>query len=194
MYFNVSITGSTYTQSSGIIDVSIYGGSPPYLIHWLTTDLSPFPGTLIDNNTYPGIPQYTKAINVPIGLYYISVTDQYGLGEHQQECIIVNYSGYSQQNINNTPIVEDIITFPCEYSNPTPQCNNDCVYPNYFWLTTEDGCYINLGVNSCETPCFLIGSSCYTPDGCMIMGEDHNIGISDECGWTILIEDGNPPM
>jgi len=192
MYFNVSITGSSYTQPTGVIDISIFDGSEPYLVEWRTPDLSPFPGTLIDNVTYPGSPQYTKAINVPIGLYYIDVINQYGLGEKQTECVIVSYSGYSQQNINNTPDF-DVVTFPCKCSLEQPHCDEDCCWPNYFWLTTEDGCYISLGVNNCVDSCYLIGSSCYAVSGCTIITQEGDLGIADECGWAILLEDGNPP-
>ncbi len=145
MYFNVNITGSSYTQSTGIIQVSPFDGIPPYLINYRNFDGSPFLGLKIDDGLYLGFPEYTKAINVPIGFYYVDVTDHYGAGTLLTECIVVEYSGYTQLQIDNTPVI-DIIIFPCE-SGATP---------NFYWIETEDGCYINSAFNACLDNCFLI--------------------------------------
>lgn len=146
MYFNVNITGSSYTQSTGIIEISVVGGTAPYLINYRTYNGTTFLGTKVDNGLYMGYPEYTKAINIPVGFYYVDVTDQYGRGIKVTECVIVSFSGYTQQTINNTPN-EDIIIFPCGEEREDP----------YYWITTEDGCYLNLAVNNCsDDRCFLI--------------------------------------
>jgi hypothetical protein len=191
MYFNVNVTGSSYTQSTGIIHVSVFNGTPPYLINYRNFDGSPFPGLKIDDGLYLGFPEYTKAINVPIGFYYVDVTDQYGAGITQTECVIVEYSGYNQLQIDNTPPEEDVVTFPCETGNC--YANEECQIPSFYWITTEDGCYINLAFNSCLDNCFLIGGHCIPVDGCIVIDEV-GVGIADECGWTFLNEDGNPPF
>lgn len=140
MYFNVNITGSDYITPSGIIQVTVFGGTPPYLINYRNLDGTLFTGLKVDDGLYFGFPEYTKAINVPIGMYYIDVTDQYGLGEKQTECIVVLFSGHTQENIDNGP---EILTFPCEEGV-------------FYWIKTEDGCYINLGYSNCLNNCFLI--------------------------------------
>jgi len=144
MYFNVNITGSSYTQASGVIKVFVYDGTPPYLIDYRNFDGSPFIGTKVDDGLFFGFPEYTKAINVPIGFYYVDVTDQYGAGTKLTECVIVGYSGYTQQNIDNTP-VDDTIIFPCETGS------------TFYWIQTEDNCYLNLAFNQCLDSCFLVG-------------------------------------
>ena len=142
MNYNITITGSSYTQSTGVIQLAIYDGISPYLIQYRNFDGSTFSGIKIDDHAYLGYPQYTQAINVPVGVYYVDITDHYGLGTKQTECVIVGYSGYTQYNINTIPS-GDIITFPCD------------AQPNY-WIQTENGCYINLGFNGCEIGCFLV--------------------------------------
>jgi len=190
MYFNVNITGSSYIQTTGIIEVSVFNGTPPYLIEYRTFNGSPFPGAQIDNGLYFGQPEYTKAINVPVGFYFVDVTDQYGAGVKLTECVVVGYSGYNQLNIDNTP-VDDTIIFPCE----TGGCYHDseCAKPTFYYIQTEDGCYINLAFNECIDSCWLVGGHCIPEDGCLIIDEV-GIGIADECGWTFLNEDGNPPF
>lgn len=187
MYFNINITGSSYIQSTGIIQVSVFNGTPPYLIEYRNFDGSLFSGIKIDDGLYFGFPEYTKGVNVPVGFYYVDVTDNYGNGTKLTECVVVGYSGYSQLNIDNSP---EIITFPCDTGN----CYADegCRNPAFYWLQTEDGCYINLGFNSCD-PCFLIGRYCVPEDGCF-MTDEAEYKMADECGWSFLNEDGNPPI
>ena len=147
MHFNVNVTGSTYIQAIGIIDVSVFNGTPPYLIKYRNFDGSLFSGLKIDDGLYVGYPEYTKAINVPIGFYFVDVVDNYGAGVTQTECVVVGYVGNNQLNIDNTP-PDDIITiFPC------------IDMFNLYWLQTEDGCYINLNFNDCSPGCFLIGGN-----------------------------------
>lgn len=189
MYFNVNITGSSYTQQTGIIEVSVYNGSAPYLINYRNFNGSPFTGTKVDNGLYPGMPEYAKAINVPIGVYYVDVYDNYGSGELKTECVIVGFSGYSQINVINYEDT-DIVTFPCETSSSG--CLEECFKPDFYWIQTEDGCNINLAFNECINNCFLIGGSCPYEDGCLIIDEVF-IPMADECGWSFLNEDGNPP-
>jgi hypothetical protein len=191
MYFNINITGSSYTQATGIIQLSIHSGIPPYLVNYRNFDGTSFSGLKIDDGTYVGYPQYTKAINVPIGFYYIDVIDKYGSGIKLTECVIVEYSGYTQLNIDNTPPEEEIITFTCETETCRPEI--ECHKPLFYWLQTEDGCNINLEFNECLDSCFLIGTHCIPPDGCGIIDEMEYF-MADECGWTIILEDGNPPM
>lgn len=190
MYFNVNITGSSYTEATGIIQVSVFNGTPPYLIEYRNVDGSLFVGTKVDDGLYFGFPEYTKAINVPIGFYYVDVTDHYGSGSKITECVVVGYSGYTQINIDNTPI-DDVIIFPCETESCSPE--TECEKPLWYWIQTEDGCYINLGLNNCIDTCFLIGGYCISEDGCLMVDEV-GIGIADECGWSFLNEDGNPPI
>jgi hypothetical protein len=152
MYININITGSSYTQSTGIIEVTVVGGTPPYLINYRTYNGTTFLGTKVDDGLYLGYPEYTKAINVPVGFYYVDVTDQYGRGTKITECVIVSFSGYTQQIVNNTPD-GDIIIFPCIESR-SPQ----------YWITTEDGCYINLALNNCSNDrCYLITTPILEP-------------------------------
>lgn len=190
MYFNVNITGSSYTQSTGIIEVSVFNGTPPYLIQYRNFDGTTFTGIKIDNGVYVGYPEHTKVINVPVGFYYVDVTDKYGNGTKITECVIVGYSGYTQLNIDNTP-EEDITIFPCETSGS--DSNQECYKPSFYWLQTEDGCYINLGFNECLNTCYLIGTSCSADDGCLMLDEI-GISIANECGWGFLNEDGIPPF
>lgn len=152
MYYNINITGSSYTQSTGIIHVSVFNGVPPYQINYRNFDGSNFTGILVDDGLYFGYPQYSKSINVPIGVYFIDVTDNYGLSETLTECVIVGYSGNPQSNIDNTPEDDITIIFPCSNDN------TENVLPNFYWLQTEDGCYIDLGFNKCLNSCFLIGN------------------------------------
>lgn len=190
MYFNVNVTGSSYTQATGVIEVSVFNGTPPYLIEYRTFNGFPFPGLKIDDGIYIGYPQYAKVINIPIGFYYIDVTDQYGAGTKITECVFIGYSGYTQQNINHTPVNETII-FPCETESCHPEI--ECNKPDFYWIQTEDGCYLNLAFNECLDNCWLVGGYCIPEDGCLIIDEV-GIGVADECGWTFLNEDGNPPF
>jgi hypothetical protein len=185
-YFNINITGSDYVVPSGTIEISIFGGTPPYLINYRTFNGSPFTGTKVDNGFYFGYPQYTKAINVPVGMYYIDVIDQYGRGTTITECAVVLFSAHTQENVDMGP---EITTFPCEYDHCS-DCN--CVKPNFYWITTEDGCKISLGYANCGG-CYLIGTYCDPVDGCAVIMDNEDFGISDECGWTFLLEDGQPP-
>jgi len=191
MYFNVNITGSSYHVSTGIISVEPYEGIAPYLITYRNFDGTPFVGTLVDDGLYLGFPEYTKAINVPVGFYYIDVTDQYGAGETKTECVVVLYSGYTQQSIYHTP--SDIINFPCSNDSPSIQCEPGCLIPTFYWLATEDGCFLNLAYNDCDSGCFLITSDCNIDDGCCIWLETETFNVANECGWGILLEDGTAP-
>lgn len=190
MYINVDITGSSYTQSTGVINLTIFDGTPPYLIEYRNLDGTTFTGIKVDDGLFFGYPQYMSAINVPVGIYYVDVTDKYGAGVKITECVVVGYYEYQQNNIDNTPIDGNLIIFPCE----TDSCYFDsgCEKPLWYWLQTENGCYIDLGFNSCVDNCFLIGGFCVPEDGCLVVDEI-GIGLADECGWSFLVEDGNPP-